>query len=178
MSTVDTRLEELGRFVEEARKAKGKSQTWLGARFGAGQPYISKLESGQGGMPTMRRLSEIAAALDRDVNDLLVRSGWPDVSVYVAELREMQELIGGFSGQRAQLVRMLDDLPDEAASYLVSYASHLRQEHVTAEDGPEYELGEDGEFFRVYRKLPPNVKQHIRGLTLVFADAPREFVPG
>lgn len=174
MSATETRQQKLGRLIREAREAKHKSQTWLGQQIGSSQSYVSKIENGQWERPlTLRRLTEIAVAVDRDVNTLLVDSGWPDVSSFTAEVQEMLERIGGLSGARAEVVQVLTELPDEGVKNLYSYARHLWR--TVQEDGPDYELvGEDGEMIRLYRDLPPPDRDYVRSLIHRLADRPRE----
>lgn len=173
----DTRQQRLAATLKERRESLKKSnrkrwtQEAVAERLGVAQTYISALERGIIEKPHFGRLVEIAAAYELDANDLLVNSGWPDVSTYVAEYEETKKIADGMTGARAVVVERLRAFPETATPRLLNYMDYLSHEHALQEEGPEYELGEDGEFIRIFRSLPPTVKAHIKGITIHLSEA-------
>lgn len=167
-----TRQERLGAALkahrEELKKhdAKRWTQQAVADRLNVAQTYISALERGTMGKPGFRRLVEIAKAYDLDVNKLLVDSGWPDVSAYVAELQDLQDSLAGLSGVRAEIAQMLADFPEDAEDDLLTYARFLREERMGYEDVAQaLPPGERGELVvLVSTKLPDEAVTHVLGL--------------
>jgi transcriptional regulator with XRE-family HTH domain len=63
-------VQQLGRNVREARKAKGMSQEELAFQAGMKRSYLSDLERGTRN-PTVRALGRLAEALSIEANELL-----------------------------------------------------------------------------------------------------------
>jgi transcriptional regulator with XRE-family HTH domain len=77
----------LGERVRDYRQAKGLGQRELAGIIGVGSPYLSELEAGKRGRPSIRVLDHLAAALGVSLDDLLGRAGPPGPAV-PAELAE------------------------------------------------------------------------------------------
>lgn len=175
MAAERTRQERLGDAIRAARKAKGPewTQTELAERIGSSQSYISLLESGEVGQPGDKLLARIALALGLDLNDLLVDSGWPDMSAYLAELHEAQEALAGFSGKRIEIIEMLSDMPEDDADKVWSYTSYLREEQERYDEGATEVLEEDWrELFRLVPKLPPEAARTFVGMARLMIPQP------
>ena len=67
-----TVLEELGRTVRGARKARGWSRRELARRAGVSERFLADIETGAGN-PSVLKLSELARALDTTAARLLER---------------------------------------------------------------------------------------------------------
>lgn len=128
MTVERTRQQRLGDAIRAARKDLGWTQQELADRIESSQSYISLLENGDVDQPGMRLLSRIAVALNIDLNDLLMDSGWPDVSAYVEELQEAQEALAGLSGRRIEIIEMLADMPEDETEKIWSFTAFLREE--------------------------------------------------
>ena len=164
MTLEQTRQQRLGAAIRAARNHSVWSQQELADRIESSQSYISLLEKGRVAQPGMRILSKIAFALNLDLNDLLVNSGWPDVSAYVAELQEAQEALGGMSGKRIEIIEMLSELPEGDAEKIWSYASYLCEEQAHYDGPTEILEGEWGELFRLAPQLPKDAARTFVGI--------------
>ncbi len=64
-----------GAFLRALRRQKSMSQEVLAERAKVGVPYISKIECGHNAPPSTETLLRIAAALETDPDEILVRAG-------------------------------------------------------------------------------------------------------
>ena len=168
MTIERTRQQRLGAAIRTARNDLDWTQQELADRIETSQSYISLLEKGSVDQPSMRLLSRLALALNIDLNDLLVNSGWPDVSAYVGELQEAQEALAGLSGKRIAIIEMLSDLPEDEAEKIWSYTNYLHEEQAryqAEETGPTQILDEDWrELFRLVSRLPKDAARTFVGM--------------
>lgn len=87
----------LGRFLKEAREAKGLSQRQLAKSVGIAFSSISRMEKGEFGSPDPAKLQRIAAVLDIDLEDIyamagyLVPKGLPEFGPYLRAKYELPE---------------------------------------------------------------------------------------
>lgn len=87
----------LGRFLREAREAKGLSQRQLAKLVGFSFSSISRMEKGEFGSPDPAKLQRIAATLDVDLEDIyalagyVVPKGLPDFAPYLRAKFELPE---------------------------------------------------------------------------------------
>lgn len=117
----------LGERVKELRDARGLKQEDVVNLSGIQQSYISGIENGKVGIPSLERLFELSYVLGTNVNDLLMASEWPDVSEAVAELRELEAAVGALSGKRADIARRMLPLSDELLGELDGYLGWLEE---------------------------------------------------
>lgn len=173
-----TRQQRLGAAIRTARDDLDWTQQELADRIESSQSYISLLEKGRVDQPSMRLLSKIAFALNLDLNDLLVDSGWPDVSAYVAELRDAQTALGGMSGKRIEVLEMLSELPEDEAEKVWSYTTFLHEEQSRYDESGPTEILKDEdwkELFRLVPKLPPDAAKTFVGMArLMVREEKRE----
>jgi transcriptional regulator with XRE-family HTH domain len=83
----------LGDWIRVARTVRGISQRALAGRSGLSRSYLSEIESGHGGQPSLATLDKLAAALDTSRTELMRAAGYINTGeVPTSDLTELQLL--------------------------------------------------------------------------------------
>jgi transcriptional regulator with XRE-family HTH domain len=111
-------MQQLGAVIKKRRQALGDISTHrLAANAGVADPYVRKLENGQGTRVGIVVLARIARALGTTLDDLLVEAGMMDRHETPSELNEMYSTL--HNPERAALLkisRILQELQNATES--------------------------------------------------------------
>lgn len=84
---------QLGDWIRIARTVRGMSQRALAGRSGLSRSYLSEIERGHGGHPSLATLDKLAAALDTSRTELMRAAGYITTGEAIAsDLAELQLL--------------------------------------------------------------------------------------
>lgn len=75
-------LEELGKYIRGLRKDKKLTIKEISDATGISRPYLSQVENGKGGLPSLNNLFKIADALDIPRHVLTIKSGYSATNDY------------------------------------------------------------------------------------------------
>lgn len=123
LPATETPAQRLGRLIRNRRYELGRekwTQQYLADITGMAQTTISAWETGKVQRPRMVQLSKIANALDIDLSAWMNLPDMSDVAAYIEELRDAHQALGDLTGPRAEIARLLPELPEDEAERLLS----------------------------------------------------------
>lgn len=130
----------LGNLLRDRRNSLGLSQIIVSDRAGIGQTTLSAWENGKVRNPSSVELTAVASVLGIDLTEWMHLPDMEDVAAYIRKLQNAQIQSGDFTGDRAEVVRILATLSDEGVGRVRRYTEALAEEEAAL------------------RKLPANVR--------------------
>lgn len=125
---MDTKAKEFGKYLKSLRKAKGLTLVQLKKATSLSQPYLSQIENGLKGIPSVEVLKKLAGPLGESPINLMVKAGHINLEDDFASKTSnlLKSLNGMFKGRRKNLaiVHLTTAIFSKLDELIVKYESN------------------------------------------------------
>lgn len=118
----------LGRLLKNRRLDLGLTQVVVADRAGIGQTTLSAWENGKVRNPSSVELTAVASVLSVDIADWMHLPDMEDVADYIRKLQAAQVESNDFTGDRADIVRILGTLSDNGVGRVKRFITVIADE--------------------------------------------------